>query len=206
VTLRPNIVLITSDQQRGDCFGFEGRRVRTPHLDDLARAGTRFAACITPNLVCQPSRASILTGLLPLTHGPGSGGRRGRLRRAARAGGLPDRVARQGPLRYLPHVRSHGHAGMPAEHGPLRARLARPLHGVRLRGACGGGPQLVAAARAALGPALRALVPRRRPRRGAHPPVLDPHAARPRRAPDVALCAPPGLAQLHLGRGPVGMA
>ena len=64
-----NILFITSDQQRGDCFGFEGRRVRTPHLDALARAGTRFAACITPNLVCQPSRASILTGLLPLTHG-----------------------------------------------------------------------------------------------------------------------------------------
>jgi arylsulfatase A-like enzyme len=67
--VRPNIVLITSDQQRGDCFGFEGRRVKTPHLDDLARVGTRFAACVTPNLVCQPSRASILTGLLPLTHG-----------------------------------------------------------------------------------------------------------------------------------------
>ena len=66
---RPNILLITSDQQRGDCFGFEGRRVRTPHLDLLARDGTRFSACITPNLVCQPSRASILTGLLPRTHG-----------------------------------------------------------------------------------------------------------------------------------------
>jgi arylsulfatase A-like enzyme len=69
VTHGPNILLITSDQQRGDCFGFEGRRVKTPHLDELARGGTRFAACITPNLVCQPSRASILTGLLPLTHG-----------------------------------------------------------------------------------------------------------------------------------------
>ncbi|MGI9336816.1 MAG: sulfatase-like hydrolase/transferase [Gammaproteobacteria bacterium] len=66
---RPNILLITSDQQRGDCFGFEGRPIRTPHLDELARDGTRFAACITPNLVCQPSRASILTGLLPRTHG-----------------------------------------------------------------------------------------------------------------------------------------
>ncbi|MBX9812285.1 MAG: sulfatase-like hydrolase/transferase [Burkholderiales bacterium] len=65
---RPNILLITSDQQRGDCFGFEGRKVKTPHLDLMARAGTRFAACITPNNVCQPSRASILTGLLPLTH------------------------------------------------------------------------------------------------------------------------------------------
>ena len=66
---RPNIVLITSDQQRADCFGFENAQVRTPHIDRLAREGTRFAACITPNLVCQPSRASILTGLLPLTHG-----------------------------------------------------------------------------------------------------------------------------------------
>ncbi len=66
---KPNILLITSDQQRGDCYGFEGRRVRTPHLDMLANAGTRFSACITPNVVCQPSRASILTGLLPRTHG-----------------------------------------------------------------------------------------------------------------------------------------
>jgi arylsulfatase A-like enzyme len=66
---KPNILLITSDQQRGDCYGFEGRRVKTPHLDAMAAAGTRFAACITPNVVCQPSRASILTGLLPRTHG-----------------------------------------------------------------------------------------------------------------------------------------
>ncbi len=65
----PNILLITSDQQRGDCFGFEGRRVKTPHLDRMAAEGTRFSACITPNVVCQPSRASILTGLLPRTHG-----------------------------------------------------------------------------------------------------------------------------------------
>ena len=66
---RPNILLVTSDQQRGDCFGFEGRQVRTPHLDRMAAEGTRFAACITPNVVCMPARASILTGALPLTHG-----------------------------------------------------------------------------------------------------------------------------------------
>lgn len=69
MTARPNILLITSDQQRADCFGFENPAVKTPHVDRLARDGTRFSACITPNLVCQPSRASILTGLLPLTHG-----------------------------------------------------------------------------------------------------------------------------------------
>jgi arylsulfatase A-like enzyme len=71
---KPNILFITSDQQRGDCYGFEGRRIRTPHLDALAARGTRFSACITPNLVCQPSRASILTGLLPYTHGVSDNG------------------------------------------------------------------------------------------------------------------------------------
>jgi arylsulfatase A-like enzyme len=74
VAAKPNILFITSDQHRGDCYGFEGRRVKTPHLDELARAGTRFSACITPNVVCQPSRASILTGLLPRTHGVADNG------------------------------------------------------------------------------------------------------------------------------------
>ena len=71
---RPNIIFITSDQQRADCYGFEGRHVKTPHLDEMAKAGTRFKACITPNLVCQPSRSSILTGLLPRTHGVSDNG------------------------------------------------------------------------------------------------------------------------------------
>lgn len=69
MTDRPNILVITSDQHRGDCYGFEGRRIKTPHLDEMARQGTRFGCCITPNNVCQPSRASMLTGLLPNTHG-----------------------------------------------------------------------------------------------------------------------------------------
>ena len=46
---RPNILLITSDQQRADCFGFENRHIKTPHIDALATQGTRFAACVTPN-------------------------------------------------------------------------------------------------------------------------------------------------------------
>lgn len=65
----PNILLIMSDQHRADCFGFEGRKVRTPHLDLLASQGTRFTNCITPNVVCMPARSSILCGMLPLTNG-----------------------------------------------------------------------------------------------------------------------------------------
>ena len=66
---RPNILFITTDQQRADCIGPENSRLRTPHLDALAASGTRFSSCITPGIVCQPARASILTGQLPLTHG-----------------------------------------------------------------------------------------------------------------------------------------
>lgn len=67
---RPNILLITSDMQRADCFGgFESRGVRAPHIEGMAGDGTRFSACITPSPLCMPARASILTGMLPLTHG-----------------------------------------------------------------------------------------------------------------------------------------
>jgi len=66
---RPNILFITTDQQRADCIGYENDQVRTPHLDALACRGARFSNCITPSPVCQPARASILTGKLPLTHG-----------------------------------------------------------------------------------------------------------------------------------------
>jgi len=66
---RPTILFITTDQHRADCLGVMGRKVHTPHLDQVARDGVLFRGCITPNLVCQPTRASILTGLLPRTHG-----------------------------------------------------------------------------------------------------------------------------------------
>lgn len=45
-------------------MGFMSRHVKTPHLDQLAAEGTHFKACITPSVVCQPARASILTGQL----------------------------------------------------------------------------------------------------------------------------------------------
>ncbi len=66
---QPNFIFITSDQHRGDCLGVEGRNIRTPHLDWMAEEGTRFSAAICPSPVCQPSRASILTGQLCRTNG-----------------------------------------------------------------------------------------------------------------------------------------
>lgn len=66
---RPNILIISADQHRADCIGVAGRKVKTPHLDALAKSGTRFGSCITPSVACQPARASILTGQLCRTHG-----------------------------------------------------------------------------------------------------------------------------------------
>ncbi len=66
---QPNFVFITADQQRGDCYGFMGRKIKTPHLDQLRRDGAWLQNNVTPCVVCQPARASILTGQLPLTHG-----------------------------------------------------------------------------------------------------------------------------------------
>jgi len=71
---RPNFLFISADQHRGDCFGFEGRKVSTPHLDEMSRDGTVFGACMTVNPVCQPARASMLTGMLPRTHGVSDNG------------------------------------------------------------------------------------------------------------------------------------
>ncbi len=41
----------------------------TPNLDSLAKEGVRFRHAYTPNAVCSPARASLMTGLLPHNHG-----------------------------------------------------------------------------------------------------------------------------------------
>jgi len=69
MSTRPNFLIISAHQHRADCLGVAGRKVKTPHLDSLAKSGTRFSSCITPSIACQPARASILTGQLCKTHG-----------------------------------------------------------------------------------------------------------------------------------------
>ncbi|NOY81574.1 MAG: sulfatase-like hydrolase/transferase [Kiritimatiellaeota bacterium] len=67
---RPNILLITTDQQRWDTLGCYGNpHVRTPHLDALAARGARFETAIVQNPVCIPSRACLQTGRYTHQHG-----------------------------------------------------------------------------------------------------------------------------------------
>ncbi len=67
---RPNILFLCTDQQRYDALGCYGNpQIQTPALDGLAREGVLFEQCYVQSPVCAPSRASLLTGQYPRTHG-----------------------------------------------------------------------------------------------------------------------------------------
>lgn len=60
---KPNIVLFVTDDQSpiAGCYG--SPLIQTPHLDALAKEGTRFTHAYATTASCSPSRAVILTGL-----------------------------------------------------------------------------------------------------------------------------------------------
>jgi arylsulfatase A-like enzyme len=66
---RPNILLITSDQQHYSTLGSVNEHISTPALDRLAGQGVRFDRAYCPNPTCTPTRASIITGMYPSQHG-----------------------------------------------------------------------------------------------------------------------------------------
>ena len=69
-TRRPNIILITTDQQRSDTLGCNGNSwIRTPNIDALAARGVNFQRAFVQNTICIPSRACIQTGRYIHQHG-----------------------------------------------------------------------------------------------------------------------------------------
>jgi choline-sulfatase len=67
---QPDVFLITIDTLRADhvrCFGYE--HIQTPALDGLAKDGVRFTQAFTPSPITNTSHVTILTGLMPSTHG-----------------------------------------------------------------------------------------------------------------------------------------
>ena len=62
-TARPNIVFILADDiGYGDLGCYGANKVKTPHLDRLAREGLRFTDAHAPASVCTPTRFAFLTG------------------------------------------------------------------------------------------------------------------------------------------------
>ncbi|MEO0793925.1 MAG: sulfatase-like hydrolase/transferase [Verrucomicrobiota bacterium] len=66
---KPNVLLITSDQQHWYTLGVQNPEISTPNLDRLAQRGTLFTRAYCPNPTCTPTRASIITGQYPSQHG-----------------------------------------------------------------------------------------------------------------------------------------
>jgi len=66
----PNVVVIISDDQGYEDYGFMGHSViQTPNLDRLADESLLFTRGYVTTALCSPSLASMLTGLYPHEHG-----------------------------------------------------------------------------------------------------------------------------------------
>jgi arylsulfatase A-like enzyme len=67
---RPNFLIFVADQIGAASLGCNGNsKVRTPHIDRLARQGVSYTRAYCNNSVCMPSRATMITGLTPRQHG-----------------------------------------------------------------------------------------------------------------------------------------
>ena len=65
-----NFLLVTIDTIRSDHIGCYGnQKIKTPHMDQLARKGILFENAFSPVPITLPSHASILTGMYPPFHG-----------------------------------------------------------------------------------------------------------------------------------------
>ncbi len=66
LTRSPNVVFILADDLGyGDLGCYGQTKIRTPHLDRLAREGMRLTQHYSGNAVCAPSRCVLMTGLHP---------------------------------------------------------------------------------------------------------------------------------------------
>jgi N-sulfoglucosamine sulfohydrolase len=67
---RPNIVVfLTDDHSQLDCSPYGGAGIRTPHMQRLADAGMTWTRAYVASPSCAPSRAALLTGLMPARNG-----------------------------------------------------------------------------------------------------------------------------------------
>src|SRR5438874_2861271 len=59
----PNVVIVyVDDMGYGDLGCFGNTKIKTPHLDKMAKQGTRFTSFYVAQAVCSASRAALMTG------------------------------------------------------------------------------------------------------------------------------------------------
>ncbi len=70
IAKQPDIlVFLTDDQSQLDCSAYGEKNIRTPNMQRLADAGMTFERAYAASPSCAPSRAALLTGLMPARNG-----------------------------------------------------------------------------------------------------------------------------------------
>ncbi len=69
VSSRPNILLLMCDQLSAGVLECYGGQARSPNISRIASDGAMFTNAICPYPICSPSRASMITGKAPHSHG-----------------------------------------------------------------------------------------------------------------------------------------
>ena len=133
---RPNILLITTDQQRFDTLQCAGNQyIYTPHLNWLADTGIRFANCYSDCPVCAPARATIMTGRHAYHHGLTNNSNK--VKPMAAETSLPGLLSRagyqtraQGKMHFHPNRCHYGFESMEILDDYYREMARHPEYGV----------------------------------------------------------------------------
>ena len=63
---KPNFIIIfTDDQGYNDLSCYGSKKIKTPHIDSIAKNGRKFTSFYVASPVCTPSRAALLSGCYP---------------------------------------------------------------------------------------------------------------------------------------------
>ncbi len=138
-TAKPNILLVTADQQRGDASGGAGPAfLRTPHYDYLRRGGVTFSRTYADCPLCVPARVSLMTGQQSPLHGQTGNGPTGP--HIPRERSLPSVLRSQGyataaigKMHFGPERSRHGFDEMilPADYYRQMERASHPWRPMR---------------------------------------------------------------------------